>query len=489
MGDKVKKDTKIKMLIFLFFVLVYFTTSKGNVEVIDTSFSIATATALIEKGNFDIGSEAKSGGTPKYSKYGPGLGFVLIPFVVAGQFLGGLLNQPLAPTLIVSFYNIFFGAGSCALFYCLIRRLGGPARISFFMTLILGLCTLSWRYSVWDFSEATQMFFLLFSILFILRGSRRDLLLASFSCAFLIIIKVVYITYVPLLLLYIFWDHCKKTDIKNGLVSSAIFSLVIISALSFLLYLNSIRFESVLEFGYGAEATKFSISGIWNNSYKLFFSINKGLFIYSPILLIGMLGYTRLVKIRKKETLLFLSLIITNLLITSMWHGWGGGWSWGPRFLVPLVPLWLLPLFLSLNKKGWRRVIIAAIIGLSFSIQLLSVLQKDHEYHHIRYNLAGKEAGNMPGDIVGSFVILKHKMVNRNNAYNLKEFGVSSNRIIDTYSFETYRGLNLWSCHLARYYNKPILKFIPLIFLPIVLYLLFEMFRFTRSEVKEPFKR
>ncbi len=31
------------------------------------------------------------------------------------------------------------------------------------------------------------------------------------------------------------------------------------------------------------------------------------------------------------------------LLLISRYYQWFGGGSWGPRFLVPLLPLWILP--------------------------------------------------------------------------------------------------------------------------------------------------
>lgn len=38
---------------------------------------------------------------------------------------------------------------------------------------------------------------------------------------------------------------------------------------------------------------------------------------------------------------------ITNLVVYSSWWAWGGGWAWGPRFLIPFVPILILPVALT----------------------------------------------------------------------------------------------------------------------------------------------
>jgi len=55
------------------------------------------------------------------------------------------------------------------------------------------------------------------------------------------------------------------------------------------------------------------------------------------------------------------------------WWAWHGGWSWGPRFLVPLLPLSCLPLGLLPARRGWRAALIVAL-ALGAAVNALGVL-------------------------------------------------------------------------------------------------------------------
>ncbi|MEZ4656017.1 MAG: hypothetical protein R2911_00420 [Caldilineaceae bacterium] len=80
-----------------------------------------------------------------------------------------------------------------------------------------------------------------------------------------------------------------------------------------------------------------------------------------------------------------LIIALVSLLLIGLygkWWMWWGGFAWGPRFLAPLAPLWVLPLAECLNPRPpqigpWKRmgrIIIIPAALLSVAVQLLSVL-------------------------------------------------------------------------------------------------------------------
>jgi hypothetical protein len=289
-------------------------------------------------------------------------------------------------------------------------------------------------------------------------------------------LKAIYILYAPLFIIYIFLG--KTTKAKEAFKRSGIFLSVILCGFGFLLLLNQARFGNFLEFGYGLEANRFYLDGIKRNVPRLLYWLDKGVLIYNPLFILGALGYYKFFRLFRKEAVFFLSIITLNLVLTASWHAWFGGWCWGPRFLVPVAPLWLLPSFLFFYKKGIARVILISLIFISILIQGLSIIQGNLEY--LKVCNANNQEGlrkNMPAQIIGSMIILKHKIIKKDSLYELSEFGVDSDSMVDTSGSIRYAGFDLWYLNATRYFNKPALKYLPLLFLPFIVILLIRAFK------------
>jgi len=89
--------------------------------------------------------------------------------------------------------------------------------------------------------------------------------------------------------LYIFARN--KTVAKNALIQVSRFLLMVLLGFCFILLLNYIRFGQFFEFGYGLETNKFYLSGIFQHAGKLLYWLDKGIFIYNPLFILGILGY------------------------------------------------------------------------------------------------------------------------------------------------------------------------------------------------------
>lgn len=471
-----QKKTQISLLIFCLISLIYFLSAKGNIEISDTYFSVQTAKAIVTNHSFSAegcrpGYCYKSKLDGKYySKYGLGLAFIFTPYVLLAKNIAAFTNLPENQLIdfLLSFYNIFFGAGACVIMFYLIKFFGNSNQISLLMALLLGLGTFCWRYSVWDFSEITQMFFLLLSIYCLLKNSLKTIGLGALSFSCLLLLKALYLFYLPAFLLYILMKNSQNT--KNLLARTSIFIFIALLGLGFILFLNYIRFGEFFEFGYGKEAGNFYLSGIKEHAAKLLYWFDKGVFIYNPLFILGILGYFKFVRTFRKEAVFFISIIALNFILTCMWYGWYGGSSWGPRFLVPTAALWLLPCYVFFYKKGAVKTILILLILLSVSIQGISILQGNLEYLTICN--ANRQEGvrkGMPAQIAGSLIMLKHKLIKKDSVYSLSEFGISSETQVDTSIFSAYQGFDLWYLNAGRFLNKPILKFTPILFLPLII--------------------
>jgi hypothetical protein len=88
--------------------------------------------------------------------------------------------------------------------------------------------------------------------------------------------------------------------------------------------------------------------GLFRNSptraalWGLTFSEYRGLFFVSPVLLLALLGAWRMR--RRRDVAVILSIFAIFLLLVASFNGWEGGSSFGPRHILPAIPLLVLPL-------------------------------------------------------------------------------------------------------------------------------------------------
>jgi hypothetical protein len=97
----------------------------------------------------------------------------------------------------------------------------------------------------------------------------------------------------------------------------------------------------------------------------------RGLFHSSPWLLFGLPGALLwLSRGRIAGTVAAAGVVLLYLWMNASLVDWQGGWSYGPRFLVPALPFLAL-LVGGLGAQVWHSAIIARVLGLLFALALL----------------------------------------------------------------------------------------------------------------------
>jgi hypothetical protein len=75
----------------------------------------------------------------------------------------------------------------------------------------------------------------------------------------------------------------------------------------------------------------------------LLVSPNRGLIVYTPIAVLGLIGLVRrrffTDTVHGKVITAFGAAALAHLLITGLYPVWWGGWSFGPRYLVDVIPI------------------------------------------------------------------------------------------------------------------------------------------------------
>jgi hypothetical protein len=113
------------------------------------------------------------------------------------------------------------------------------------------------------------------------------------------------------------------------------------------------------------------------------FSPGKSLFVYSPVLLLGLAGTITLARRRQwREALAPATMLAVFVLGYAVWQNenWFGGTGWGPRYMVPLTGLLLLPalplLERALTRDASRRLqtAVVGLVVLGVGVQLVGTM-------------------------------------------------------------------------------------------------------------------
>lgn len=304
-----------------------------------------------------------------YSKYGPGWSIAAAPLVLVGRTISrltGLFTPGYLGRCFALLLNPLLIAGSAVVIYRLLRR-DHPVRWAVGGALTFGVATYAWDYASSGFSEPLVTFLLALGLLWI-EGQRSVLAGACLGGALLTRQTAVFAV-VPMLA-WALWRSRRVEAWNRRRQAVHLVAPVIVSQLLFLSF-NYARFGSILELGYQR--------GSWDahlgeSIYGLLLSPGKGLFVYSPILLLAVAGWFGMKSVERK--VLLPAVCLPFFLPHALYTNWSGGGGWGPRFLLPTLPFLMLALppgVERLNRGRWGRLVLALLLAASVMIQLLSI--------------------------------------------------------------------------------------------------------------------
>jgi hypothetical protein len=96
----------------------------------------------------------------------------------------------------------------------------------------------------------------------------------------------------------------------------------------------------------------------------------RGLFFCAPVLVLGIAGLGLMLRDpgRHFDGWMLTAMIAVFVLFNVCFNGWHGGWSVGPRYLVPVIPLLALPI--AIVAQRWTGLVV--VLGL-FSISSMAL--------------------------------------------------------------------------------------------------------------------
>ncbi len=106
------------------------------------------------------------------------------------------------------------------------------------------------------------------------------------------------------------------------------------------LWANVARFGSLLDFGYLPEIqTSFRLSAVPAGLVGQLLSPGRGLLWYAPPVVMALWGWRSLRATEPRLATCLLVAVLVQWLFYSLRPTWWGNWCWGPRYLVPVLPL------------------------------------------------------------------------------------------------------------------------------------------------------
>lgn len=113
---------------------------------------------------------------------------------------------------------------------------------------------------------------------------------------------------------------------------------------------------------------------IANASIRLLFYPTRGLFFYSPILLLAIPGIHELYRRKKEYLIIFPGAFLLLILFQAARVNWLAGISFGPRYAIAGLPFLVLPVALGLKKLSDRGRYWQIGIALLFLLSVFNVL-------------------------------------------------------------------------------------------------------------------
>ncbi len=404
----------IAVALFFAVLALYLLTYVGAPKTNDERAMFSGTDSFIKRGEFttnpiywdytDVGRLTTEG--EMVPNYEPAQMVLAIPFYLWGRALD-------APLQGVMFFGAVVAAATVALVYLCLLELGFGRRASALSALVYGIATIAWAYSKTFFRDPLALLMYLVAIYALLRyrppapRGWKWPALAGLALGVAIVTKDVAVAIIPSLLLLAFAYEWQRPGTRGARLKALTAALVPLMAILLLGELYDARTlagietfkRDIVDFTTNPQVSTSDPARILRGSLGLTISPFRGLFWYSPVLLLAFVGAVHFLRRHPWEGVAFGMIIATHLLGYSRYNFWAGGASWGPRYMLSITPFLVMlaaPVFAWLVGEGratarrWTPGAIAGaaaivlLIGVSVGIEIIGVSMNVTTYE-LRY--------------------------------------------------------------------------------------------------------
>lgn len=393
------------MLVFFLLLPIYLLTYQG-ITVGDGIIHFHTVENFVKTGSLSLPDNIynkhnlikafmKQGSDGKiYSSLPPGLSILSLPFGLVGFNIERALNAkstnkydsiynnneeisrlrktPAAFT--VGLVNPILMALALMFFYKTSLLLhDGTKRIPLLLTVICGLGTILWPYAVTYWTQPLDTFCLMGALYFLLsytkNGDKSNLVASGLMSGFSVFSRFESVISIFWLSAFVtFWLLRERKWQRLFLYNIPIILIVVI-----LLWWNYYRFGSPWDTGSALSGNylKMLRGKLLQSLPANLFSLHRSIFVYSPPLILCVASIYCFLKKNLLFTTLLALIVLSNFLFYSKFFFWSAPSSWGPRYLVSIVPLMMVPPICLNYKNKW---IFTAVLLLFISGTLVQII-------------------------------------------------------------------------------------------------------------------
>jgi hypothetical protein len=392
-----KRDVALRLWLFVFACSFYCLVCSGHYggdalnNYLTTESIVLRHELAIEPASFpvkeikidnDMGAEGKDG--RRYSQFGIGMPLLQVPLFLLGLFASKIIAS--APQAYLTFFSVSFtnaviSALNTVLIFMVMSALRFDRARAVALSVVYSFATMAAVYSKTGFSEPAVIMFLLLSLYSLFsrrdnadRNNIRFIIFSGASLGLAGLVRDHTIIILPAFALYLLFE-------KNGLKAAAIFVISYMAVFSLELAVNILRFGGPFQTGYGNAVKIASTSGnkFFSGIYYYWLSSGKGFFLYNIPLIAGLFAWRSLREKRPGEFRLLVSIIAVYAVYFAFFFKRGSIFCWGPRYLLPIVPVFIL-LMEGMFKKRALVIVLAALAVTGALVQLPAILVNYSKY-------------------------------------------------------------------------------------------------------------
>ena len=251
------------------------------------------------------------------------------------------------------------------LFRWLIGPYAANREAAWLATAITFLCTPVWHYGRTLFCEPYLLALTVAAYAFTLRASWYGAAGASIALGVLMKPPVALLA-IPLLLHAWAGSTAARPPTLERLTRIARLGLPIAAALAALEVLNRQMFG-----GWFRSPIRWESSNFVDGLVGLLFSIQHGLLSCAPVALLAAAAWPKFLREHRRDALVLLAGSAGWYCLMAAWVAWHGGACYGPRLILPVIPLFFAPAALIPNCRWWRSRLVRGGAAVAISVSLL----------------------------------------------------------------------------------------------------------------------